>query len=240
MRHLTKFTDALAAEDELDFGGEAGAAEDTLDFGGSVVRQPQPADIALPSAPHTAAASREAAHSLHLPHRKDSIARTAVSREAVKGGALALFRSVGEWAAAEEAAQKARDPSVLVHRSERGAVGRMQNLRVAGQLAEGLRRVETQLARKGVRGPSGDGGGPKGRLTEANETVGEPMRMPSVDKGSESYVKHAEHVPTSSRWWTRDLPPIGEDLRGWCVQVIYPVNDGVGESGSEDDGEGGG
>jgi hypothetical protein len=51
-------------------------------------------------------------------------------------------------------------------------------------------------------------------------------------------VKDAAAVPTSSKFWVREVPT-GVDLAAWRVQVIYPI-DAEGEGGEGEEGEGDG
>ena len=72
---------------------------------------------------------------------------------------------------------------------------------------------------------------------DADETEAEPVSMPTVDHGPASLVTDAAQVPTSSRYWEREVP--SGDLVGWRVQVVYEYEqEGHGDEG--DEGEEGG
>ena len=55
--------------------------------------------------------------------------------------------------------------------------------------------------------------------------------MPAINR-TDSYTQNADDVPTSSVYWTREVP--SADLVGWRVQVVYPYSEGRGEEGEEE------
>lgn len=69
-------------------------------------------------------------------------------------------------------------------------------------------------------------------LCEEPDEDPEPAQMPSFDN-SHSWVSSADDWPPSSMYWTREQPA-AEDLVGWRMQVVYPLEDENGDGMDEE------